>query len=161
MPIKYRTPTVTSIGGRGGRVRSADGILDLQLAVPKDLGGPGGKTNPEELFAAGYAACFHSAVKRVAAEKGLAIGHSAVDANVSLGADDDDSGFTLVAELHVTLPGTDVEHAKDVVCLANLMCPYSNATRDNIEVTLSVTPADGHHYAVTQSDVARNVCLSR
>src|ERR1700722_13220465 len=125
MPIKYRTPTVTSIGGRGGRVRSADGILDLQLGVPKDLGGPGGKTNPEELFAAAYAACFHSAVKRVAAAKKVVIGHSAVDAHVSLSAEDEDSDFTLIAELHVTLPETDVEVAKDVVRVAHMACPYS------------------------------------
>ena len=156
MPIKYRTPTVTSIGGRGGRVRSADGILDLQLGVPKDLGGPGGKTNPEELFAAAYAACFHSAVKRVAAAKHVVIGHSTVDANVSLCTDDVESGFTLVAELHVTLPDTDVEIAKDVVCVAHVVCPYSNATRDNIEVRLSVTPVDGTQYDVS----ARNACLT-
>jgi lipoyl-dependent peroxiredoxin len=150
--INYRTPTVTSTGGRAGRVRSADGILDLQLAVPKDLGGPGGKTNPEELFAAAYAACFHSAVKRVATAKQVVIGHSAVDAHVSLCAEDDDTGFTLVAELHVTLPNTDVEAAKDVVCVAHMVCPYSNATRDNIEVKLSVTPVDGQQYDVTHSD---------
>jgi osmotically inducible protein OsmC len=150
--INYRTPAVTSIGGRAGRVRSADGVLDLELAVPKDLDGPGGKTNPEELFAAAYAACFHSAVKRIAAEKRLVIGHSAVEAHVSLGANDDEPGFTLVVELHVSLPGTDVKNAKDVVCLAHMLCPYSNATRDNIDVTLSVTPADGTQYDVTQSD---------
>ena len=69
MPSDYRTPTVTSIGGRDGTVRSADGLIDLQVALPREVGGPGGKTNPEELFAAGYAACFHSAVKGAAAEK--------------------------------------------------------------------------------------------
>ena len=156
MPSKYSTPTVTSIGGRGGRVRSADGILDLQLAVPKDLGGPGGKTNPEELFAAGYAACFHSAVKRVAAAKHVVVGHSTVDAHVSLCAEDDESGFTLMADLHVTLPDTEVEVAKAVVFVAHMVCPYSNATRDNIEVRLSVTPVDGLKYDVTP----RNACLS-
>jgi Ohr subfamily peroxiredoxin len=150
--IKYRTPTVTSIGGRGGRVRSADGILDLQVGVPKDLGGPGGKTNPEELFAAGYAACFHSAVKRVAAAKHVVIGHSTVDAHVSLCAEDDDSGFTLMVELHVTLPDTDVEIAKEVVRVAHMVCPYSNATRDNVEVRLSVTPVDRSHYDLTHTE---------
>lgn len=76
MPIHYRTPIVTSIGGRDGSVRSADGLIDLQVAVSKEMGGPGRKTNPEELFAAGNAACFHSGVKRVAADKKVAIDKS-------------------------------------------------------------------------------------
>jgi osmotically inducible protein OsmC len=146
----YRTPRVTSIGGRAGRVRSADGILDLELAVPSDLGGPGGLTNPEELFAAAYAACFHSAVKRVAAERSIVIGHSAVHAHVSLGADSDDAEYALAVALHVTLPRTDAKSATALVCLAHMVCPYSCATRNNIAVTLSVTPADGRHYDVTQ-----------
>jgi Ohr subfamily peroxiredoxin len=116
------------------------------------MGGPGGKTNPEELFAAGYAACFHSAVKRVAAEKHVAIGKSTVEAHVGLGPNDDGPGFTIAVELHVTLPGTDAETAKDVVRGAHMICPYSNATRDNIDVKLSVTPADGHEYNVTSGD---------
>jgi Ohr subfamily peroxiredoxin len=150
VPINYRTPTVTSIGGRDGRVRSADGLIDLQVAVPKEMGGPGGKTNPEELFAAGYAACFHSAVKRVAADKQIAIGKSTVEALVSLNTTDKGSGLNLGAELHVTLPGAaDAETAKDVVRAAHMVCPYSNATRNNIDVNLSVTPADGNHYDVT------------
>jgi organic hydroperoxide reductase OsmC/OhrA len=86
VPNTYRTPTVTSIGGRDGTVHSADGLIDVQVAVPKEMGGPGGKTNPEELFAAGYAACFHSAMKRVAADRKIAIGKSTVEAHVSLGS---------------------------------------------------------------------------
>jgi organic hydroperoxide reductase OsmC/OhrA len=86
--MNYRTPTVTSIGGRDGTVRSDDGLIDLQVGIPKEMGGPGGKTNPEELFAAGYAACFHSAVKGVAAEKKVPIGKSTVEAHVSLGPND-------------------------------------------------------------------------
>ena len=82
MRVIYRTPTITSTGGRDGGIRSADGFIDLQVAIPKEMGGPGGKTNPEELFAAGYAACFHSAVKRIAADRKVAIGNSVVEANV-------------------------------------------------------------------------------
>ena len=145
----YRTPTVTSIGGRDGSVRSADGLIDLQVAIPKEMGGPGGKTNPEELFAAGYAACFHSAVKRVAADKKVAIGKSTVEARVGLGPNDHGAGFIICAELHVTLPGADVEAAKEVVRGAHMICPYSNATRNNIDVKLSVTPADGKDYDVS------------
>lgn len=92
MKITYRTPTVTSIGGRGGSVHSAEGLIDLQVAVPKEMGEPGGKTNPEELFAAGYAACFHSAVKRVAADKKVAIGKSTIEPHVGIGPTDNGRG---------------------------------------------------------------------
>jgi lipoyl-dependent peroxiredoxin len=147
--IDYRTPTVTAIGGRDGSVCSADGLIDLQVAVPKEVGGPGGKTNPEELFAAGYAACFHSAVKRVAADKKVAIGTSTVEAHVGVGPNDNGPGFMIAAELHGTLPGADAETAQDVVRRAHMICSYSNATRNNIDVTLSVTPADANVYDVT------------
>lgn len=150
MRIDYRTPTITSIGGRDGSIRSADGFIDLQTAIPTELGGPGGKTNPEELFAAGYAACFHSALKRVSADKKVAIGKSTVEANVSLVTIDNVPGRRLAAELRALLPGVaDVEAAKDVVRGAHGLCPYSNATRNNIEVKLSVTPADGNSYDVS------------
>ena len=102
--IIYRSPTVTSTGGRDGGVRSADGFIDLQVAIPKEMGGPGGKTNPEELFAAGYAACFHSAVKRVAADKKIAIGNSVVEAQVAIGPGDSGPGYTLAVALRVILP---------------------------------------------------------
>jgi Ohr subfamily peroxiredoxin len=148
MKILYRTPTVTSLGGRDGSVRSEDGILDLQVAPPTEMGGPGGKTNPEELFAAGYAACFHSALKRTAADKKIPIGKSTVEARVGIGPNDEGTGFSLTVELHTTLPGADTEQAKDVVRGAHLICPYSNATRNNIEVALSVTPSDGVAYPV-------------
>jgi osmotically inducible protein OsmC len=146
--INYRTPAVISIGGREGSVRSADGLIDLQVALPKEMGGPGGKTNPESLFAAGYAACFHSAVKSVAADKKVAIGRSTVEAHVGLGPHDNGSGFILAAAMHVTLPRADFETAKEVVRGAHMTCPYSNATRNNIVVKLSVTPADGNDYPV-------------
>ena len=147
--LVYRTPTVTSAGGRDGSVLSADGLIDLQVALPKEMGGPGGKTNPEELFAAGYAACFHSAVKRVAADKRVMIGRSRVEANIGIGSNDNGSGFMLAAELHVTLSGADAKTAKDVVHEAHMLCSYSNATRNNIEVKISVTAADGNTYDVT------------
>jgi osmotically inducible protein OsmC len=149
MKLIYRTPTVTSLGGRDGNVRSADGFLDLQLAPPIEMSGPGGKTNPEELFAAGYAACFHSALKRTAADKKIPIGKSIVEAHVSLGPKDDGTGFTLAVELHSVLPGADPEQAKEVVRGAHQLCPYSNATRNNIDVTLTVAPTDGVVYPVT------------
>ena len=144
MRVIYRTPTITSTGGRDGGVRSADGFIDLQVAVPKEMGGPGGKTNPEELFAAGYAACFHSAVKRVAADGKIAIGNSLVEAHVGIGPRDPGPGFTLAVELRVILPGADAEAAKHVVQRAHMLCPYSHATRNNIDVKLSVKPADGN-----------------
>ena len=154
MRVVYRTPTVTSTGGRDGRVRSADGFIDLQVAIPKEMGGPGGKTNPEELFAAGYAACFHSAVKRVAAERKVAIGNSLVEAHVGIGPGDSGPGFTLAVELRVVLPVADTDAAKQVVQAAHVLCPYSNATRGNIEVKLSVRPADGSDYDVDGAAVA-------
>jgi lipoyl-dependent peroxiredoxin len=145
--IEYRTPRLTSIGGRDGRILSADGLIDVQVAIPKELGGPGGKTNPEELLAAGFAACFHSAVKRVAADKKIAIGASTVEARVGVGSDDCGRDFIL-AEMHVTLPEADADTAQDVVCVADKLCLYSNAMRNNIDVMLSVTPADGNEYDV-------------
>ena len=148
MRVIYRTPTITSTGGRDGGIRSADGLIDLQVAVPKEMGGPGGKTNPEELFAAGYAACFHSAVKRVAADKKIAIGNSLVEATVGIGPRESGPGFTLAVELRVILPAADADAAKQVVQGAHMLCPYSNATRGNIEVTLSVRPADGSDHEV-------------
>jgi lipoyl-dependent peroxiredoxin len=147
--ILYRTPTIISIGGRDGSVRSADGLIDLQLAVPKEMGGQGGKTNPEELFAAGYAACFHNAVKRVAADRKVPIGKSTVEAHVSIGPNDNGPGNMLGVELHVTLLGADAETSKDLVRGAHMICPYSNATRKNVDVKLSVTPIDGINYNVT------------
>ena len=154
MRVIYRTPTITSTGGRDGGIRSADGFIDLQVAIPNEMGGPGGKTNPEELFAAGYAACFHSAVKRVAADGKIAIGNSVVQAHVGIGPDDSDPGFTLAVELRVILPGADAEAAKEIVHRAHMLCPYSNATRGNIDVKLSVSPADGKDYDVNSAVIA-------
>jgi Ohr subfamily peroxiredoxin len=138
MPILY-TASATSTGGRDGGVRSADGVLDLQLATPKELGGPGGaKTNPEELFAAGYAACFHSALKLVAGQQKLSIHNSTVTAKVGIGPNDA-GGFGLEVDIAVSLPSLDEAKAQEVVRTAHSVCPYSNATRNNVPVRLAVT----------------------
>jgi Ohr subfamily peroxiredoxin len=138
MPSIYKT-TVTSTGGRDGAVKSADGVLDLQLAVPKELGGPGGaKPNPEELFAAGYAACFHSALKLVAGQQKLSIRDSTVSATVGIGPNDA-GGFALEVDLAISLPTVDAAKAEELVRAAHTVCPYSNATRNNIPVRLAVT----------------------
>jgi lipoyl-dependent peroxiredoxin len=137
MDILY-TAEATSWGGRDGRAASSDGVIDVQLAIPKSMGGPGGEaTNPEQLFAVGYAACFHSALKVVARRAKVDVSESAVTARVSIGSDGS-GGFGLAVALEAELP--DVEHsvAEDLVAQADQVCPYSNATRGNIEVSLTV-----------------------
>lgn len=132
------TAQATASGGREGEVVSDDGVLDLTLVMPKELGGPGGDhTNPEQLFAAGYAACFHSALKRVAGQQGLDVEGSSITARVGLGLEG--AAFGLAVTLVGTLPGLDVTQASDLMDAAHLVCPYSNATRGNIEVQLTLT----------------------
>ena len=131
----------TATGGREGRVRSSDGALSLELAVPKELGGPGGLlSNPEQLFAAGYAACFENAVRVVGRRRRIRIGEASVTARVSIGPDED-RGFGLSVELHVRLPDLDQDEARDIVTDADRVCPYSNAVRDNVSVRVTVDPA--------------------
>ena len=138
MSILY-TAEATAIGGRDGGVKSADGVLDLQLAIPKEMGGPGGaKTNPEELFAAGYSACFLSALKLVAGRDKVNVHDAAVTAKVGIGPNDA-GGFGLEVELDVVLPKAELAAAEAVVRAAHQVCPYSNATRNNVPVTLSTT----------------------
>ena len=137
MNVLY-TAEATAWGGREGRAASSDGVLDVQLAIPKALGGPGGdKTNPEQLFAAGYAACFHSALKLVAAGQKVDVSESAITARVGIGANDA-GGFGLEVELEAELPGVEPDVAKALVDKAHEVCPYSNATRGNVEVTLTI-----------------------
>jgi len=137
MQILY-TADATAWGGREGRVASSDGVLDAQLAISKAMGGPGGEaTNPEQLFAAGYAACFHSALKLVARKDGVDVSESAVTARVSLGVDEV-GGFNLAVELEAELPDVDPALAQKLVGQAHQVCPYSNATRGNVEVTLTI-----------------------
>jgi Ohr subfamily peroxiredoxin len=133
----YTTTAVATGDGRNGHVSSLDGHLDTPVRTPKELGGTGEATNPEQLFAAGYAACFHSALKLVAAKSGADTSDSEVVADVSLGALQS-GGFGLAAQIEVSLPALDRETAEALVAQAHQVCPYSNATRGNIEVTLAV-----------------------
>jgi Ohr subfamily peroxiredoxin len=129
----------TAWGGREGRSASSDGNLDVQLVVPKELGGPGGPgTNPEQLFAVGYAGCFHSALKLVARSKKLDVSESAITVRVGLGPDDS-GAFGLAVTIEAELPGLDRQTALGLVEDAHKVCPYSNATRGNVEVELTVS----------------------
>lgn len=138
MDILY-TAVATARGGREGEVVSDDGVLDLSLTLPKDLGGPGGNhTNPEQLFAAGYAACFHSALKRVAASQSLDVEGSSITARVGLGIDG--KVFGLAVTLVGAFPSLDAEAGRRLMSDAHQVCPYSRATRGNVDVQLEVTP---------------------
>lgn len=131
------TASCTSNGGRNGVVKSSDGVLELKLSMPKALGGPGGHaTNPEQLFAAAYSACFESAVRLAAQQQEVKLTEVHVTASVSIGQASD-RGFGLKVELDVNLPGLDPMVAEDVVRTAHLVCPYSKAVHNNIEVTLN------------------------
>jgi Ohr subfamily peroxiredoxin len=132
------TATATATAGRDGKVLSDDGAIDLGLAVPKGLGGPGGAgTNPEQLFAAGYAACFGSALKLVAGMQKIVTGPVHITAKVSIGKTDA-GGYGLAVTLEGKLPEVSREVAEGLMKAAHQVCPYSNATRGNVEVTLSV-----------------------
>ncbi len=146
MDILY-TARATATGGRDGSVRTDDGLLDLQLAYPVGLGGPGGKTNPEQLFAAGYAACFLNAVKRIAGERKVGIGKATATAEVGIGRLET-GRFALAVTLHVELPVTPADTAKSLVDAAHQICPYSNATRGNIDVRINVKVGDGAEFAL-------------
>ena len=135
MDVLY-TAEATAWGGREGRAASSDGHLELQLVVPKELGGPGGAgTNPEQLFAAGYAGCFHSALKLVARKAGVDVSESAVTARVGIGVTEG-GGFGLTVELTAELPDVPTEQAHELLAKAHAVCPYSNATRGNVDVEL-------------------------
>ncbi len=124
-------------GGRDGRSVTDDGLLDVKLALPPALGGDGKGTNPEQLFAAGYSACFMGAVKHVAAQKKVKVpDDAAIEASVSIGSIP--AGFGISAKLVVSLPGLEHDVAKDLIDAAHQVCPYSNATRGNIVVDLSL-----------------------
>lgn len=133
------TASATATGGRNGHVKSETGILDLQVRMPKALGGATDDyTNPEMLFAAGYSACFDSALNRVITLSKVKTGVTSVTAKVSIGAIEN-GGFGLAVEMDVNVPEVSLEEAKQLVEKAHQICPYSNATRGNIEVLLSVT----------------------
>lgn len=139
--IVYTTEALATGEGRSGHTRTSDGRLDLDLAVPTEMGGSGDGTNPEQLFAAGYAACFHSALQLAARRAKADVTHSAVGARVTLGPTGG-GGFGLAVTLEVTLPGLPRAEAFALAEKAHQVCPYSNATRGNIEVTLTVTEED-------------------
>jgi osmotically inducible protein OsmC len=131
------TAVATSTGGRAGRAISSDGLLDVNVAPPKELGGPGGATNPEQLFAAGYSACFLSALKHVAGLQKIAVPADAT-ATASVGIGPIATGFGLNARMVVNLPGMDRAIAQKLVDTAHQVCPYSNATRGNIDVLIEL-----------------------
>lgn len=129
------TAKAHTTGGREGRSTTDDGLLDVKLSPPKAMGGAGGATNPEQLFAAGYSACFMGAIKHVAGMKKIAVpADASIDAEVDIGPIP--QGFGIAARLAVSLPGLDRAVAQDLVDTAHKVCPYSNATRGNIVVDL-------------------------
>src|SRR5215216_281020 len=135
MDVLYTATAHATGDGRNGHATTDDGILDLDLRMPTALGGAGGATNPEQLFAVGYAACFHSALKLVAGQANLDVTDSEVSASVSIGALPT-GGFGLAVELDVHTPNLSASVADELVAKAHEVCPYSNATRGNIEVAL-------------------------
>ena len=132
------TAQATANGGRDGRAASSDGVLNVQLSTPRELGGAGGPgTNPEQLFAAGYSACFLGALKFVAGKEKVALpADTTVTGRVGIGAIP--TGFGIQAELRIKVPGVPRDQAQALVDKAHIVCPYSNATRGNIDVTLVV-----------------------
>ncbi|MGP9645192.1 MULTISPECIES: organic hydroperoxide resistance protein [unclassified Halomonas] len=135
--IAYRAHAHAT-GGREGSAKSSDGALDVKLSTPKELGGAGGEgTNPEQLFAAGYSACFLGALKHVASQEKVTLPQdTAIEGSVGIGAIP--TGFGIEVELTISLPGIDKSIAQDLVDKAHIVCPYSNATRGNIDVTLTL-----------------------
>ena len=125
-------------GGRDGRAASSDGIIDVKLTTPKELGGAGGSgTNPEQLFAAGYAACFIGAMKFVAGQKKIRLpAEPVIESTVGIGPIPD--GFGIEVEMNISIPGMPKADAEALVAAAHVVCPYSNATRNNINVHLNV-----------------------
>jgi Ohr subfamily peroxiredoxin len=141
MPTKLDKVVYTAhahtTGGREGRSVSDDGLLDVKLSPPKAMGGAGTATNPEQLFAAGYSACFMGALKHVAGMKKLVVpADASIDASVDIGPIP--AGFGIAARLAISLPGMDRAVAQDLIATAHQVCPYSNATRGNIEVEITL-----------------------
>lgn len=136
--VLYRTAT-TATGGREGSAKSADGRLSTALSTPRELGGAGGEgTNPEQLFAAGYAACFLGALKLVAGQQKVRLpAEATITAHVGIGPRSE-GGFGITADLEISLPGIAADEALRLAELAHQTCPYSNATRNNVEVGLTL-----------------------
>jgi osmotically inducible protein OsmC len=132
------TARVSVTGGRNGQVKSSDSVLDFKVSTPKEMGGAGeAHTNPEQLFAAGYAACFGSALDLVIRTEKITAGTTTVTAEVSIGKNDQ-GGYGLAIALKVQIPGVDKAKAEELAAKAHTVCPYSNATRGNVEVRLEV-----------------------
>lgn len=133
------TTRVTAIGGRSGTIRSEDGILDLPLAMPKELGGKGGATNPEQLFAAGYAACFENAVIHVTRAQETKVRDNDITVVGEVGLlPNGAGGFQLAVTLDVEIAGVEQAKAEEIVQAAHAVCPYSNAVKGNVDVKLNV-----------------------
>lgn len=141
MKALYTAEALATGDGRNGHARSSDGRLDFDLAIPVAMGGTGDGTNPEQLFAAGYAACFHSALQVVARQAKANVADSAVGARVGIGSLEG-GGFGLEVTLEVSLPHLARSEAEELTAKAHQVCPYSNATRGNIDVTLVIAEAD-------------------
>ncbi len=139
MNVLYKTEA-TATGGREGFSATKDGTLSVKLSTPKELGGGGGDgTNPEQLFATGYSACFLGALKFVAGKEKVSVpADTTVTATVGIGPRDDGTGFSIDVALAVNIPGVDKKVAEDLVQKAHIVCPYSEATRKNLDVRLSV-----------------------
>jgi lipoyl-dependent peroxiredoxin len=135
--ILYSTTATATGDGRNGHTSTEDGQVDVDVRVPVEMGGPGGSTNPEQLFAAGYAACFHSAMKLVAKPMEIDVTDSEVSVTAGLGMQDG-GAFNLALEIDVHVPNATAEQAQALVERAHEVCPYSNATRGNVEVRLGV-----------------------
>lgn len=137
MKTLYTAEATASGNGRSGHVSTPDGILDTDMRVPVEMGGPGGAPNPEILFAAGYAACFHGSLQLAARMRDITLRDSSVQARVAIGADQD-GAYRLAVALEVRMRGVPVEQAHGLLDAADQICPYSNAVRDNIVVTISI-----------------------
>lgn len=138
METLYTAEALSTGEGRNGHVTTADGRLDLDMATPQEMGGSGNGANPEQLFAAGYAACFHSALLGVARAKKVKLEDETVGSRVGIGRNDA-GGFQLEVQLEVTIPNLPHDEAQELADAAHQVCPYSNATRGNIDVTITVT----------------------
>jgi osmotically inducible protein OsmC len=136
----YTAQALATGDGRNGRVASVDGLVDFALALPKEMGGAGGAPNPELLFAAGYAACFHNALRLVAKKAKQDVEGSTVGADVTIGANSDGT-FGLSVVLEVVVPGVTEETLRGLITTADRVCPYSNAVRGNITVDIRVGSA--------------------
>ncbi len=135
--IGYTAEAISTGAGREGHVNTVDGFVDLNLAIPTGMGGPGGGANPEDLFAAGYAACYHSALHAVARAQKIELTDSSVGSRVHIGPNGE-GGFELAVELEVIIPSLPHDQAQALADAAHQVCPYSNATRGNIDVKVTV-----------------------